>query len=170
MSDWSDITNELDALGHLWDNEDIGSLVFTNRIKSRNRLGRFATEVSEAHNRATDAAGRYGARAMRLALADHTKTGALIGSVHYHNLGSRRGEISWGKGAPHWRYLAYGARRHPIKGSVKFWWENRGRMWYPGTNTIDHPGIHPVPFIQESYEAAQHELEAAMRREYALLR
>jgi HK97 gp10 family phage protein len=169
MSDFSELDAELEAFGALFDNEkDLGSLLVNNTVTARNDLGRFAEHVHEAHARATATAGRRGADMMRTIIPK--KTGALAGTVSWSLEGSRHGAITWGNAdTPYWRYVAFGARPHPITGWVNFYWERMERDWEPGPNTIKHPGIHPNPFITTTYRHTQMELEEAMRREYAQL-
>lgn len=171
MSDFAftDIGAELDGLGHVFDTTDFGELLVKNDVTARNDLGRFATEVGYAHERATRKAGIRGADFMRQVIPKG-KTLKLLRSIRWVTTSSRRGEIQFGRGAPYWRYVAYGARPHPITGWVRFWWANKARPWSPGPNTISHPGIAPNPFIETTHHYTQLELEDAMREEYAHLR
>jgi hypothetical protein len=168
----SDFASELDldGLSAVFDNDDWGGILVSNRVVARNELGRFAERVHEANSRATATAGRRGAMKMREIVPKKTRN--LAQSVHWHLTGSTKGEISFGRGAPYWRYVAYGAREHKITAWVRFWWEREKRPWALPSDPdqkINHPGIKPHPFIQTVHHYTQLELEDAMRREYALL-
>lgn len=129
-------------------------VAFSNRVVVRNNLGRFIADCEGAATRTVKRAVEEG-EALSKELAptgvkhDH-RTVTLREGMFSEVLSRTSGR--WGCAARHALAIELGAGPHPISGRVKFFWEEEGRWWTPGDNTINHPGNAAQPYLRPAYK------------------
>lgn len=118
------------------------------RAVYRDDSGRFLSRLHTAERRGMEQTAKE-AEAMAYVLAPK-RTGTMAATIR-STVGSSGWTVS--VGTDHWQYTELGAVPHAITGDVSFFWEREGRMWHPGSNTINHPGTHAVHFMRSTFEA-----------------
>lgn len=140
----------------------MGSLTLHTRVTARDHLGRFLSKIHEDAVRTVEETAKRTADVARSGAT--VKTGAMRSSIRAISLGA----TTWGVtvGTDHWKYQEDGTGPHPISGNVRFFWESRGRMWTPGSNTISHPGNPAVHFMAHAHSFANSYFMAAAQRNF----
>lgn len=123
-------------------------------LQQRDHLGRYLASIPEKARRSIEAAAKKGSHVARARAT--SKTGAMRATIHPIMFNDFAGGIT--VGTDHWKFQEEGTAPHPITGEVHFWWENEGRPWMPGSNTISHPGNPAVHFMLAGYEVAKADL------------
>lgn len=137
--------------------------VTSRLVITRNRFGEFARSMDAVSRATADSIADRGVSiAQRLAPVRTGRLRSSIRKVKYSGNAAR-----WGAFTSYAAAQEFGARPHPLPGNVRFYWQNEGRMWNPGSNTIRHPGNPAVHFIRYSYEIASREAMGILRQEYA---
>lgn len=140
----------------------MGELEVYTTVRNRDTLGRFLAELPIKARRAIEETAKGGAAVARAEAP--VKTGALKASIQPVIFSDWSGGVT--VGTDHWKYTNYGASAHDIKGDVHFWWEREGRPWFPGSNTIRHPGITAVHYMDHAADYCKHTFMEAVRRNF----
>lgn len=139
-----------------------GELDVYTTLQLRNNLGRYLSEIPRKARAAIEAASNKGAEVARSRAT--VKTGAMRGTIQSVMFGDYSGGFVVGTG--HWKYQEDGTAPHEIPGHGHFWWEREGRPWFPGNNTISHPGNPAVHFMQAGADVAKPDLIREVAKEF----
>jgi hypothetical protein len=135
-------------------------IAVSTRVYARSDLGRFIANCKGAGTATVQELVSDGADLSRdLAPKD---TGELAASVGWVMLTATSG--AWYATARHALPQEFGGSPHIIRGdpSLRFFWEEEGRMWIPASelygqpglvDVIHHPGNPPSPYLRPAYTA-----------------
>ncbi len=146
----------------------MGDFAVSNRVVSRNGLGRFISRCEEAAEATARQLVEDGADLSRdLAPVGHKpdhRTIPLAQSIESKMLSATSGV--WRATARHALAIEHGSVPHEITGNVHFWWEREGRWWEPGENIIAHPGNAAQPYLRPAYEQIMRKAMTVARAKY----
>lgn len=146
----------------------MGDVAASTNVHLRNDFGRFISDCETAAGETIKAAVTEGADLSRdmapVGHKDDPRTIPLAQSIEPVIVSRTSG--FWQATARHALPVEFGAGPHDISGNVKFYWEEEGRWWEPGDNTIHHPGNRAQPYLRPAYEIIKQRLPAIMRRFY----
>lgn len=134
----------------------------TTRVYYRDSFLQFSAACRAAATASVKAAIEMGADISR-GLAP-VRTGQLASTIQVRMISATEGE--WFADAPHALHVEFGTRAHDQPGNVSFFWEEQGRMWEPGTNTISHPGTSAQPYLRPAKEAVEGALMVILKANY----
>lgn len=140
----------------------------SNRVVVRNSLGRFIADVEGAATRTVErciSEGEELSKEMAPTGIKHDhRTVTLKAGMFKETLSRTSGR--WGCAARHALPIEFGAGPHAIPGTVKFFWDNEGRWWTPGSNVINHPGNGAQPFLRPAYKVIAQRAASIAAEEY----
>lgn len=146
----------------------MAGVAVSGRVIARNNIGQFVRECEMAAQRTVEEAVERGANLSRamapIGPKPDPRTGKLKDSISSKMYGRTAGE--WSCSARHALAIEKGAVRHDITGWVNFFWENEGRAWEPGPNTIDHPGNAAQPYLHPAYKIIMQQIMDIADRKY----
>lgn len=134
----------------------------STRFIVRDDMGRFKADCLAAATAVVRDCLDAGVAAARVAAPE--RTGLLRGSFVDEILSRTSGHFL--NTADYALYQDQGAGPHPLPGNVTFWWENEGRFWEPGDNTISHPGNPATHFMDAGYDAMKRVAGPSMQAHY----
>jgi hypothetical protein len=152
----------------------MAGIAVSNRVVARNHFGMFirdceqaaAATVSDLIDEGMDISKDLAPRGSK---ADHRST--PIKESFFKEMRGRTAGV-WGNFSRHALHQEYGTRAHLIMGNptMRFWWDNAGRMWIPGLygepDIIHHPGHSAQPFMRPAYKIVMRRAMAVARRHY----
>ena len=140
------------------------AIAVSTRVYARNSLGRFISECEAAATATVESLVEKGADLARdfapVGTKPDPRTIPLRESIG-HALTSRTSGVVYAT-ARHALVTEYGGAPHVITGSpaLKFYWENAGRWWVPGSDfygipglvdVVNHPGSPSQPYLRPAY-------------------
>ncbi len=140
------------------------SIAVSARVYARNSLGRFIAECDAAGTKTAQSLAEKGETAAKnFAPVGHKpdpRTIPLRESIGHAMIGAKTGVIY--ATARHALVTEFGGAPHVISGSpaLKFYWENAGRWWVPGSefygipglvDVVNHPGSPAQPYLRPAY-------------------
>jgi hypothetical protein len=150
------------------------SFAVSNRVVSRNRIGRFISDCEQAAEATARQLVEDGADLSRkmapVGSRPDSRTIPLAQSIETKMLSRTSGV--WRATARHALAQELGAGPHLILGSpyLHFFWESAGRWWVPGLmgepDIINHPGNAPQPYLRPAYEIIMRRAMAVARQKY----
>lgn len=146
----------------------MSGIAVSNRVVARNSIGQFIRDCDQAAEAtAKELVDRGAELSRKMAPSGHkrdSRTGKLKNSIHTRMLSRTSGE--WYAEARHALAIERGAAPHEISGQVTFFWDNQGRWWNPGSNTINHPGNAPQPYLLPAYQIVAREAMQVAKKHY----
>lgn len=139
-----------------------GELEVFCRVQNRDNLGRYLASIPEKARRAIEETAKRSADIGRAGAS--VKTGDMRASIQPVIFSDYSGGVT--VGTNHWRYQNYGTSTHDITGNVRFFWQNQGRPWTPGSNTIRHPGNPALHFMDTAAAYARSTFMEAVRSSF----
>lgn len=146
----------------------MADIAVSGNVVLRDSFGRFIRACEEAAEYTVRDAVEEGARISR----DLAPTGGkvdlrtipLAESIESEVISRTQGR--WFATARHALPIEFGAGPHGIPGEVSFFWENEGKWWTPGSNTINHPGNAAQPYLRPAYQAIMNRIMSIAKRYY----
>lgn len=140
----------------------------SNRVVLRNNFGQFIRDCENGTGEAIKEAVIEGAALSRQLApvghkADH-RTIPLKDSIEPVVVSRTQGfwQASGRQALPQ----ELGAGPHSIPGNVRFFWEEEGKWWTPGSNVINHPGNAAQPYLRPAHRQIMRRMLDIMKKYY----
>jgi len=125
-------------------------------VFARDSFGAYAAECTAAASRTAAKTAKEGAKTSRRLAPSGAKRDPrpehatpLKRTINWRMTGGSRAE--WYATSGHALHVEFGTSATVRSANVKFFWDKQGRMFLPGSNMINHPGMGAQPYLRPAY-------------------